>query len=527
MPSYLVCISDMRVVKGAEVDEGYCALSYSWNQSGEVLINQSTGKSYRIDQGMHKIIFSGKTVQKKPRGRKRTTDRSKFVKFEGLIQEICKDFNIKYIWYDQMCIDQENEKEKHREIRQMHKIYSNAHCTVALVPELGTLPYKVNRRHARRRCVDVDLSNVDTSQWMRRMWTLEETIMSSKILVVGRNTHSWGDKLAYLISSVLFDEKFDYDVSDVLFYAHTRTSTKKHDHVFALANIFPDIMKDIEINYKQDVQELMIKFYGLLAKKNLSILWFKNYRIYNTICAKPLNDSIKFNSIGGTEIYIPIRNFNLPSWTGVYGEPRYSQGRKTSFENYNVSGRILKITSRGLTYEQDRTEFLEIQRIKDLIPPFPQQDWDIEYCYGRPYSKLVIRVRSPVFTEEKLIMLESFDSELNDRNYEDIMETLRNLSHFWPIENLYFQWVSVDEKVSTSSFYFYDLTEPLQDSAQYVLLTEVLFESSENPTIESTKSCPVIKRDGNYYKAIGMCDMFTDSNFFDDFTLEEETFEIH
>ena len=57
MPSYLVRTSDMKVVKGSEVNEGYCTLSYSWNQSGEIRKNAITGKSYRVDEGKHKIIF--------------------------------------------------------------------------------------------------------------------------------------------------------------------------------------------------------------------------------------------------------------------------------------------------------------------------------------------------------------------------------------------------------------------------------------------------------------------------------------
>ncbi|KAI9245231.1 hypothetical protein BDA99DRAFT_528307 [Phascolomyces articulosus] len=59
----------------------------------------------------------------------------KYVKFEGIIQQICQQFNIKYIWCDQLCINQNNKEEKLREIRNMHHIYENAYCTVALVPE--------------------------------------------------------------------------------------------------------------------------------------------------------------------------------------------------------------------------------------------------------------------------------------------------------------------------------------------------------------------------------------------------------
>ncbi|KAI9271558.1 hypothetical protein BDA99DRAFT_500377, partial [Phascolomyces articulosus] len=56
MPTKLVRISDMKVVDGSQVNEGYCALAYSWNQSGDILIDKTTGKYKRIDEGRHEII---------------------------------------------------------------------------------------------------------------------------------------------------------------------------------------------------------------------------------------------------------------------------------------------------------------------------------------------------------------------------------------------------------------------------------------------------------------------------------------
>ncbi|KAI9247669.1 hypothetical protein BDA99DRAFT_591784 [Phascolomyces articulosus] len=56
MPTKLVRISDMKVVDGYQVNKGYCALSYSWNQSGDILLDEKTGKYVRIDEGEHKII---------------------------------------------------------------------------------------------------------------------------------------------------------------------------------------------------------------------------------------------------------------------------------------------------------------------------------------------------------------------------------------------------------------------------------------------------------------------------------------
>ena len=111
MPNKLIRTSDMKVARGSQVNEGYCTLSYSWNQSGELVKNEVTGFSERYDRGRHKIVFPPRTMRKKPRGRVQTSRKAMFVKFEGIIQQICKDFNIKYIWYDQLCIDQDNSEE--------------------------------------------------------------------------------------------------------------------------------------------------------------------------------------------------------------------------------------------------------------------------------------------------------------------------------------------------------------------------------------------------------------------------------
>ena len=46
-----------------------------------------------------------------------------------------------------MCINQIDKKEKQREIPQMHKIYRDKYCAVALVPELSVYPEKDSGDH--------------------------------------------------------------------------------------------------------------------------------------------------------------------------------------------------------------------------------------------------------------------------------------------------------------------------------------------------------------------------------------------
>ncbi|KAI8140006.1 hypothetical protein BJV82DRAFT_659508, partial [Fennellomyces sp. T-0311] len=135
-PTWLVRISDMKRVPGSTVKEDYCTLSYSWNCSGDIYKEGDTGYR-RVDNGKHKIITYN---TKSSLWTKKEIDPSKHsvrhVKFEGIVQQVCKDFGIRYIWYDQICIDQNDPERKRSEIQRMHLIYRNAYCTVALIPEL-------------------------------------------------------------------------------------------------------------------------------------------------------------------------------------------------------------------------------------------------------------------------------------------------------------------------------------------------------------------------------------------------------
>ncbi|KAG2222359.1 hypothetical protein INT45_009832 [Circinella minor] len=564
MPSYLVRTSDMVVVQSSEVQEGYCALSYSWNQSGKVVKNVTTGNTERNDEGKHKIVYPATRLQKILKFLKLT----KSVTFEKVIQEICKDFNIKYIWYDQMCINQNDDEEKRCEIRQMHKIYKNAHCTIALVPELTKIPFKpdfairalllsiilkrlsvselvttpsvlelVTTQSTQTMVVtkllsfvlgndfwsyEIDYDHFLGSQWMKRMWTLEETLLSRNMLFVGPYVNCWSNRMSKEIFPICHRE-FDCDVATILHYAHARTSTKEHDRVFALANIFPEIMEQITIDYNQDIEELMMRFYYLLAKKDLSILCFGPYTDhgYKTMCKTAFNNrGIEDDTKRGTENGIPIKKYDLPSWTGVNGEHYKYGGYETCMNNYMVIEETLQVTCCGIPNRRYYTEMLDFQSIAfEDIPSLPQQKLNGEGCWT-----LVIRLRLPDSSNEKLIGLYKIrrgDTQLFPGAYVDIMVSIPNLSHFFQIKkNL--QWIPESSDLPVAWFSFDDLTEVFQADRQYVILTGVRFTTHKNDTVRY----PVIKRNQDYYEAIGMCSVKDDNHFFDDLILEERMFEI-
>ena len=123
----------MKVIPGSSINEHYWTLSYSWSQSGEI-IHKGNEEYERVDEGQHQIVShrygdknltagqqdiprywpSGETSENIYRLVNRNTEELRvkridgatktirYVRFEELIQQICKDFRIKYIWFDQL-----------------------------------------------------------------------------------------------------------------------------------------------------------------------------------------------------------------------------------------------------------------------------------------------------------------------------------------------------------------------------------------------------------------------------------------
>ncbi|KAI9243610.1 heterokaryon incompatibility protein-domain-containing protein [Phascolomyces articulosus] len=319
-PTWLVRVSDMQRVPGTDATEGYCTISYSWNYSGD-LIQGENGEYECIDKGKHKLIF-------------KTKENASFfdheiheVKFEQLIQQLCKDFDIDYIWYDKMCIDQNDKVAKHTEIEQMHQIYKSAAYSVAMIPEMS-IPESVesvswtsgimnisrvinNEKFHEREVIEKCLVDICQSQWMKRLWTLEEAIMSNHIVFVGRNAHLWnaariffGAGFMLSVSMGQVRDLFELFINEApsanltLRHAHSRDTAKQHDRAYALANIFAGLV-NIHVDYDIPVIVALSNFYSDLIEKDLSVLCFgKSQYTYNST----LQDA-----------------YELPSWTGIEG----------------------------------------------------------------------------------------------------------------------------------------------------------------------------------------------------------------
>ncbi|KAF2034271.1 hypothetical protein EK21DRAFT_50030, partial [Setomelanomma holmii] len=103
---------------------------------------------------------------------------------------------LRYIWIHRYCIDQDNEIEKHHQIRKMGRITSQAHFTTvaAAGSDCGYgLPGVSARDRTPQECLPIDqevlMQFYDTSEklsastWASRGWTFQEDCLSRRRLI--------------------------------------------------------------------------------------------------------------------------------------------------------------------------------------------------------------------------------------------------------------------------------------------------------------------------------------------------------
>ncbi|CAN9469871.1 unnamed protein product [Alternaria alternata] len=166
----------------------YCALSYSWG--GPQPIRTLTGNIESHKAGI-RITDLPQTIQ----------DAIRF----------SRQLGIKYLWIDSLCIVQDSVEDKHREIARMASIYQNAFATIAATnTSRCTDGFLSKRVRPEREIIIEDLPwscddgsfgqislhwqfwrRVDQEPLNQRAWTLQERVLSPRVLSFGSYQLAW------------------------------------------------------------------------------------------------------------------------------------------------------------------------------------------------------------------------------------------------------------------------------------------------------------------------------------------------
>lgn len=191
--------NDIRLYSGSGYDR-YACLSYCWGKS-----NNCKTEKHNVDQH-HKSI---------PLGSLPKTLRDAVA--------VTRKLNIRYLWVDSLCIVQDDDKEREEQLGLMGRVYQNAYITISAACATDASQGFLHRREARSRagtkpftvpCSLPEGGIGRTTLYQRasestkepihsRGWTLQEDILSSRVLFFGDVELSWKcDTCPQQISSI-------------------------------------------------------------------------------------------------------------------------------------------------------------------------------------------------------------------------------------------------------------------------------------------------------------------------------------
>jgi hypothetical protein len=174
------CLADIDIAKCK-----YVALSYVWGQIEMLTTTKETVRSFYRPGALDS------PAQAIP-----TTIRD--------AMHVVKELNLDYLWTDSLCIMQDDDKEKRRLIAQMDAVYASAHFTIAVADGVDANAGLAGSHAGAARAIppvfrcgqQVELfASPDTlpdtllrCPWSSRAWTLQEALLSRRLLVFTRST---------------------------------------------------------------------------------------------------------------------------------------------------------------------------------------------------------------------------------------------------------------------------------------------------------------------------------------------------
>ncbi|KAJ3525517.1 hypothetical protein NM208_g11605 [Fusarium decemcellulare] len=146
--------------EGNPTEEPYEALSYCWGSVGALRSNviQCNDQSIAIDENCHRAL-----VHLQGRGRRT-------------------------LWVDSICINQSDLQERSAQVQLMPRIFESARAVIAWVDDVGSKG-ALHREAATKEGLSYQTNGHDSllqhlcQPWWRRAWTLQEVLLSRKIII--------------------------------------------------------------------------------------------------------------------------------------------------------------------------------------------------------------------------------------------------------------------------------------------------------------------------------------------------------
>ncbi|KAK5989047.1 Heterokaryon incompatibility 6-like protein [Cladobotryum mycophilum] len=312
-----------------------------------------------------------------------------------------KDHSIT-LWIDQICINQDDNKEKEKQIPLMGRIYAHALSTIIWLGEAGTVsdaaiklledatfrlsigdavfgPEDFERIYlpAAGSGIWAELWDLLSRPWFRRVWIVQELIVSRDVWVAcGDSTMRWdllscacNNMVQAGVSSWLHDRfagSRNTEWDDVCRWIEELAALKTR---FETLNVFNNLLVLLVGNRDSKCFDLRDKIYGLLGmcsdleRRAVKVRYDDGYKasqLYHDVTTYLLTDDRE--SIQQMLYAVDHDSHDAPSWVPDWSQPRQtvSLGYKTSTRNvYTASG----LTKSHLRLDPNRLDELHMRGI--------------------------------------------------------------------------------------------------------------------------------------------------------------------
>ncbi|KAK3367858.1 heterokaryon incompatibility protein-domain-containing protein [Podospora didyma] len=174
LPTWLVDVSRQCIVH-AQADLKYIALSYVWGRAASVSLTRST-----LDKLMNEGSLDEEVLPRTIRD----------------AMNLATALDIGYLWVDRLCIVQDDDAEKHAQIKAMGSIYARSHFTL-IAAQSHDASGPLTSRPLRLSPPPSWASGLITpvvrtiAVWFSRGWTFQEFLFSRRKVVFHNNTVNW------------------------------------------------------------------------------------------------------------------------------------------------------------------------------------------------------------------------------------------------------------------------------------------------------------------------------------------------